>query len=145
MFRAYFGSTIADFARQSTTITVTNKADFLAAYANGYRAFYFPSGAPLQGTGFVVGTQNDPVTIVVNGGNLTINSASTEIYGLIFSDHASAGAIGTGAARIFGAVVACNNFDSNGNGAITYDGLALSNTQLITSTMVRVPGSWRDF
>jgi len=28
---------------------------------------------------------------------------------------------------------------------VAYDGKALANAQLNTATMVRVPGSWRDF
>ncbi len=146
MFGAYFGSTIAEFQSAPATVTVTNKAGFETRYLEGYRSFYFPSGADLQGGWSIasVGTQNDPVTIVVNGGDFRINN-TINVYGLIFSDNASAGAIGTGSSVINGAVIACNDFSSNGNGAITYDGRALSNAQLSTATMVRVPGSWRDF
>ena len=145
MFGAYFGSTIAEFQNAPATVTVTNKTDFEAKYGDGYRSFYFPSGANLQGGWSIptVGTQNDPVTIVVNGGDLRINS-TINVYGLIFSDNASAGAIGTGSSVINGALVTCNDFSSNGNGAITYDGKALTNVQLTTASMVRVPGSWRD-
>jgi Tfp pilus assembly protein PilX len=144
MFGAYFGSTVAEFAASPATKQVTSKSDFLAQVALGWRSFYFPSGADLKGTAFNAGTQNDPVTIVVAGGNFEVNSHSV-IYGLIFSDNAAAGSIGTGSSQIYGAVVACNAFTSNGNGAIAYDGLALTNVQLNTATMVRVPGSWRDF
>jgi len=144
MFGAYFGSTIAEYAASPATATVTDKAAFLSKLADGFRSFYFPSGANLQGTAFDAGTQNDPVTIVVNGGNLTINSQSV-IYGLIFGDNASAGSIGTGSSQIYGALVTCNAFTSNGNGVVAYDGKALANAQLNTATMVRVPGSWRDF
>ena len=146
MFRAYFGSTISEYAASTSTTTVTNKTEFLARYADGWRSFYFPSGAPLQGGWSIpsVGTQADPVTIVVNGGDFTINS-TIDVYGLVFSDNASAGSIGTGSAVIHGAMVACNDFNANGNGAVVYDGQALSNAQLNTATLVRVPGSWRDF
>jgi hypothetical protein len=144
MFGAYFGSTIAEYAQAPATATVTSKAQFLTQLGNGYRSFYFPSGADLQGTAFNAGTQNDPVTIVVNGGDLNINSQSV-IYGLIFGDNATAGSLGTGSSQIYGALVTCNAFTSNGNGVVAYDGKALSNAQLNTATLVRVPGSWRDF
>lgn len=146
MFGAYFGSTVAEFAAAPTTKTVANKSEFLAAYADGWRSFYFPSasaGADLKGTAFTAGSVTDPVTIVTAGPFL-VNS-TTDIYGLIFSNDATAGDIGTGSSTIHGALVSCNAFTSNGNGAVVYDGQALTNLQLNTSTMVRVPGSWRDF
>ena len=146
MFGAYFGSTVAEFAASPTTKTVADKAAFLAAIADGWRSFYFPSastGADLRGTPFTAGSSIDPVTIVTTGPFL-VNSTSN-IYGLIFSNDATAGDIGTGSSTIHGALVACNSFTSNGNGVVVYDGQALTNLQLNTATMVRVPGSWRDF
>lgn len=144
MFAAYFGSTVAEYAASPAVATVTDKSAFLSKLADGYRSFYFPSGANLQGTAFTAGSQNDPVTIVVDNGDLKINS-QTLIYGLIFGNNAEAGSIGTGSSQIYGALVACNEFTSNGNGVVAYDGKALANAQLNTATMVRVPGSWRDF
>lgn len=144
MFGAFFGSTIDAFKRADATATVVTKQNFLDAYDLGYRSFYFANGAPLQGSMPDIGSQDDPVTIVVANGNLSLNSTNV-IYGLIFSDSASAGALGTGSSVIRGAMVTCAAFTSNGNGAVVYDGKALSNAQLNTAALVRVPGSWRDF
>ena len=143
MFGTYFGSTIAEFVASPATVTVTTKADFLRELADGRRSFYFPGDAALQGTAFTAGTQNDPVTIVIQG-DMQVNSGSS-ITGLVFSDNSSLTNNGTGSSTLTGAFVSCKAFSSNGNGVIVYDGKALSNLQLTTATMARVPGSWRDF
>ena len=145
MFRAYFGSTVAEFRRSPATITVNSESEFDSQYANGYRSFYFPNGADFNGNRPDIGTRNDPVTFVVGGGGNFGLNAGVQFWGLVFALNAGAGATGTGSSQIHGSVVTCNSFHANGNGVITYDGLTLSNVQLSTATMVRVPGSWRDF
>jgi Tfp pilus assembly protein PilX len=145
MFRTYFGTTIAEFRRAPGTVSVANATEFDQQLGNGYRSFYFTGDADLQGSRPDIGSQNDPVTIVMGtGGNFRVN-AGVEVWGLIFSANAAAGNTGTGSSQIHGAVITCNNFDANGNGSLTYDGLTLNNAQLSTATFVRVPGSWRDF
>ena len=78
-----------------------------------------------------------PKGIMPNGGNV--------FYGLIFSNDAQTDDLGTGSAQIYGAQVSCRGYRNNGNGTLTYDAEALKNARRLTSVMVRVPGSWRDF
>lgn len=146
MFSAYFGSTIAEFAASPATATIASgtEADFTTGFNNGFRSFYFPNGAAFQGNGPNIGTATDPVTFVIGSGSFDFNSHRA-FYGLAFSNTVNTGVTGTGSSQIYGAVVACGAANTNGNGVIVYDGTILSRAQLGTATLVRVPGSWRDF
>jgi hypothetical protein len=64
---------------------------------------------------------------------------------MLFSNNSTLGDLGTGSSTVRGALVTCAGFTSNGNGSIVYDREALRNVQLSTASVVRVPGSWRDF
>lgn len=154
MFQAYFGSTIQEFAAspETNTITCTTANDcgyqLNKAMIDGWRSYYFPSGLALNSsapfTQLGSGAPNyDPVTLVTPG-SISIN-ATMNIYGMLFSNDATTGDIGTGGSNIYGALVACAGFKSNGNGNVLYDPNVLQNLQRSTSVMVRVPGSWKDF
>lgn len=153
LFNAYFGTTVAAYAAAPSTKTLTCTsandcgAQINTAYNDGWRSFYFPAA-----TGFALnmaapfsqlGTRTDPVTLVTDG-QMDIN-AHVAIYGLLYSDNATNNSLGTGNSDIYGAVLTCARFDSNGNGTVTYDADALRNAQRDTGILVRVPGSWRDF
>lgn len=148
MFNAYFGSTIAQYQNDPSTKTLScNSANdcqtkLSNAYADGWRAFYFTSDLQLSGNN-TYGTQTDPITIVTQN-SIKINGTNT-FYGLIFSNDSNWDDLGTGNSKIFGAQVSCAGFKSNGNGTLSYDPAALNNARRFTATMVRVPGSWRDF
>jgi Tfp pilus assembly protein PilX len=153
MFSAFLGSTMAQYAAspQVRSITCTSANDcgsqVNTAMSEGWRNFYFPSGfalnnsAPFSAMG-APGPGNG-VTIV-SPGDIDING-NIAIYGLIFSNSASFNDLGTGTADIYGSIVTCGAQRSNGNGTIQYDSNALGGTGLRPGTMVRVPGSWRDF
>jgi hypothetical protein len=64
---------------------------------------------------------------------------------LVFSNEAINSNIGTGNSDIYGAMITCENYQSNGNGTVIYDPNALNSTRRDTAIFVRVPGSWRDF
>jgi hypothetical protein len=148
MFQAYFGSTIEIYRDAPSTkpISCTSAADCKgridAAYAEGWRAFYFNSDLHLSGNGSL-GTQADPVTLVTPNA-MNINGDWT-LYGLVFSNSANWNDLGTGSAVIEGAQISCAAYKNNGNGTINYNPDALKNARRFTAIMVRVPGSWKDF
>jgi hypothetical protein len=155
MFKAYFGSTMAQYAASPDTISITCTnptscgSQINTAYAAGWRNYYFPSGLQINNgsgiTGNTLGgtTAGDGVNIVSPGdidinGNITIN-------GLLFSNSNTTNDLGTGTADINGAIIACAGYNNNGNGTLTYDSDSLGGGGLRPGVMVRVPGSWRDF
>jgi hypothetical protein len=148
MFNTYFGSTIEKYRAASTTkqISCNSASDcknqITTAYNDGWRAFYFDSDVHLSGNG-TLGSSADPVTLVTANG-LDING-TWDIYGLVFSNSADINDMGTGSASIHGAQIACASYKNNGNGTTQYDADALKNARRYTGSMVRVPGSWRDF
>jgi hypothetical protein len=148
MFNTYFGSTIEKYRAASTTkqISCNSASDcknqITTAYNDGWRAFYFDTDVHLSGNG-TLGSSADPVTLVTANG-LDING-TWDIYGLVFSNSADINDMGTGSASIHGAQIACASYKNNGNGTTQYDADALKNARRYTGSMVRVPGSWRDF
>ncbi|MDP2368040.1 PilX N-terminal domain-containing pilus assembly protein [Rhodoferax sp.] len=149
MFTAYFGSTIAQYAASPTTKTIANCGSASAcgslvdaAYAAGWRAFYFPDGFARNSSSGSLGTASDPVTLVSAAGfNVTGN---IDIYGMIFSNSANVNDVGTGTANIHGAMVTCAGYNNNGNGTLEYDADVLKGVRRSSGSVVRVPGSWTD-
>lgn len=151
MFKTYFGSTMAEFSASPATksIACSSASDcgskLNTAMNEGWRSYYFPDGLALNNSApfSQLGSTADPVTIV-SPGAIEINGGM-DVYGMLFSNSANGGDLGTGSSNIHGAMVTCAGFTSNGNGNVLYDPSALQNLQRTTSIMVRVPGSWRDF
>ncbi|MDD2545483.1 MAG: pilus assembly PilX N-terminal domain-containing protein [Burkholderiaceae bacterium] len=150
VFSAYFGSTIEEYVASSTTTTIscTNASDcgsqINAAYAASYRSFYFPLGLTLNNSSDVnpLGSANDAVSLVSPSG-IDING-NISIYGMLFSNSSQFDDLGTGSANVYGAMVSCGGFTSNGNGTVAYTPLALASVRRSTAKLVRVPGSWTD-
>lgn len=148
MFNAYFGSTISQYQSSPSTKTISCgsandcETQLGNAYSEGWRAFYFSSDLQLSGNN-TYGSRTDPITLVTPNA-IKVNGTST-IYGLIFSNEANWDDNGSGTSNIYGAQVSCAAYENNGNGTLQYDPAALNNARRLTGTMVRVPGSWRDF
>ena len=148
LFNAYFGSTVAQYqaAPSTKTLSCSSSSDCATqlsnAYNDGWRAFYFSSALSLSGNSSY-GSRTDPVTIVTQSA-ISVNG-NTTIYGLIFSNDANWNDLGTGSATIYGAQVSCAGYNNNGNGTLSYDAATLNNARRLTGSLVRVPGSWRDF
>ena len=148
MFNAYFGTTMAAYRSSPSTKVLSCssasdcKSKLDTAYGDGWRAFYFDSDFQLSGNN-TFGTAADPISLVTPNA-LTINGNNV-FYGLIFSNNADWNNIGTGTSTIYGAQVTCAAYNSNGNGAISYDPDVLKRIRIRTGLLVRVPGSWRDF
>jgi PilX N-terminal len=92
----------------------------------------------------VLGTAAEPV-LIVSTGNIQLNAGSVQIVGLLYSQAVDLDNAGVGAVSIQGAVIAEGNFIGDGTPLIQYDPAILKTLRLGTGTMVRVPGSWRDF
>lgn len=149
MFRAYFGSSIEQYAASPNVKTIpgctpANTCAILvdAAYSAGWRSFYFPDGFARNSSGGSLGSVSDPVTMV-SGAGFDING-NIDIYGMIFSNSANVNDLGTGTANIHGAMVTCGNYQNNGNGTLIYDPNVLNAARRATGALVRVPGSWTD-
>lgn len=158
MFGAYFGSSLQEYAASPTTKTLGCSSDcgaqLAAAYDEGWRSFYLPSGLNLAGTSAfpastvggvtlpTLGGPNDGVTLVTPGA-ISIDGA-VRLYGLLFANQGNAG-IGSGAFDFRGAMVTCRDFAISGSGSIGYLQSALLSARRATGVMSRVPGSWRDF
>jgi Tfp pilus assembly protein PilX len=164
MFSAYFGGlTLAQYQASTSTKTIncTQANDcgpqLVAAYNDGWRAFYMPaaggltlnnsSGLPnttVNGvTSPTLGGPTDGVTLVTPG-STNING-NIRIYGLIFANDANANDIGFGTADIYGSVITCRGYSSTGHGTINYLGSVMTSTRRATALLVRVPGSWKDY
>jgi Tfp pilus assembly protein PilX len=152
LFSAYFGSTISEYAArpQVKNITCTSASDcgtqVTSAYDNGWRSFYFtaPDGfAWNNSSGGNFGSPTDPVTMVSGAGfDITGNLS---VYGMVFSNTADFHDVGFGTANVYGAVVTCGEYNNNATGLLQYDGSVLGGSNDDSSTMVRVPGSWKDY
>lgn len=153
MFKAYFGSTIQEYAASTNVKSIPNctqantcGAAVVAAYNDGWRNFYFPDGVTLNNSsglpGGALGDASRPVTLVTPGA-FNING-NIDIYGVIFSNDASVNDLGTGTSNIYGGIVTCRNQSSNGNGTIAYDPKIMRGIRRDSAGAVKVPGSWTD-
>ncbi len=148
MFSAYFGSTLSQYRAAPTTKTISCgsasdcRTQLATRYDEGWRSFYFATDLQLSGN-LSFGSQADPIMLATPNG-ITINGNVT-LYGLVFSNSADWNDLGTGSATVHGAQVSCAAYRNNGNGTLNYDATTLQNNRRSVGSMVRVPGSWRDF
>jgi len=149
MFKAYFGSTLAQYAASPMVKTIPNCTTagscgtaVDAAYNDGWRSFYFPQGFARNNSSGSLGSASDPVTIV-SGGDVEING-NIDVYGVVFANNATVNGTGSGNMTLHGALVTCGNFNANGNGTLDYDPAVLESIRRATGAFVRVPGSWTD-
>ncbi len=162
MFSAYFGGlTLAQYQASTSTKTITCTTAnacgdaLVAAYNDGWRSFYMAANLELNDssglpnttvdgvTKRTLGGPNDGVTLVT-AGDTEING-NIRLYGLVFSNNATANDTGFGTASINGAVITCRGYESTGNGTISYLGSAMTSARRATGILVRVPGSWKDY
>jgi hypothetical protein len=149
MFRAYFGTSIEQYAASPTVKVIPGCSQAATcgglvdtAYAAGWRSFYFPDGFARNNSSGNLGTVSDPVTMV-SGAGFDLNG-NIDIYGMIFSNSANVNDLGTGTANVYGAMVTCGDYDNNGNGQLVYSPDVLNAARRSSGSLVRVPGSWTD-
>lgn len=154
MFQAFFGTTVTQFKTDPGTKVLTAKdcgtkdcgtncaSKFQLAFDEGYRSFYLE--ADMSVSNGTIGTQAAPI-ILATSANLKFNG-TTQVWGLIYADTAvSWDPDGLGSGGVHGALVTRGSFSPNANADYIYDAEALKNIRGSTGSMVRVPGSWKDF
>lgn len=92
-------------------------------------------------TAQTLGSATDPVMIVATG-NVQF-ADGVVVNGLVYSQGDDW--TNTGNATINGALVVEGDFHDASSSVITYDPAILNRLKLATGSLVRVPGSWRDF
>ena len=144
MFESYFGTTLNQFRADTSTKNLTSCGsvvnDFYTAFDQGYRSFY--TACNFQ-TNNDLGSLANPV-ILVTAAALQFNGGA-DIYGLIYGDQATWSEVGLGNGSINGALVVRGNYCANANAEYNYNADALKNVRGTTGTLIRVPGSWKDF
>lgn len=151
MFKAYYGSTVAEYAASPQVKSVNSincpsdcTSDIDSALADGWKSFYFPAGFSYYGNGTLGAAGAGNGVVFVSTGKADFNGNVT-VYGQVFANATALNDLGSGNPTINGAVIACRAMTGSGNGTINYDANALGGTGLKPGAMVRVPGSWRDF
>jgi hypothetical protein len=89
-----------------------------------------------------IGTVSEPVLLIVNG-DLTFSVTGVTIFGLAYMRTANWALAGAG--DIQGALVAEDNITGTGATTVTYNADVLRRLRQNTGSLVRLPGSWRDF
>lgn len=144
MFESYFGTTLAQFQADTSTKNLTNCGtvvnDFYSAFDEGYRSFY--TACPFQ-TQNNLGSLAKPI-ILVTTSTLKFNGGAN-IYGLIYGEQTTWDQVGLGNGSINGALIVRGNYCANANAEYNYNADALKNIRGSTGTLIRVPGSWKDF
>ncbi|RUO70842.1 PilX N-terminal domain-containing pilus assembly protein [Pseudidiomarina salinarum] len=110
------------------------------------------TGACSLGSGDVIGSADEPVALIVQNADLTMNGGAT-IYGMVFGFNTPGNTTPydfkmNGGAMVEGAVMSNRDPDlSNGNLTVRYNGQVLTNvvTNGAFRRVHRVGGSWHDF
>ncbi len=147
MFRRVFGMDRAAYRTQPAVVPVTcsgscDAAIAAAVSANPGRIVWVQGPAVIGSTLEPLGTVTDPVMLVVEG-NLTV-SANLQLFGVLYL-RSNVWNTTAGSTRIHGAVIAEGNLSITGTPTINYDPNILRTINLTQGSLVRVPGSWRDF
>jgi hypothetical protein len=150
MFVSLFGMDRTTYRTQPAAVQVSCSADCgadigIAVARNPGRIIWVQGPATIS-SAQVWGTEAQPVMLVLQG-DLTV-SANLQLFGVLYL-HGSAGSntwtTTVGSTQIHGAVVAEGNLSVDGTPTIVFNPAVLRTINLTQGSMVRVPGSWRDF
>jgi len=164
LFRSFFGQSMTSFKADRGTTVICDPgvtacatgvitcsggsacaAAAVNAVGNGKNQLWVD--APLEFTDGNVpvslGTANRPVLLV--SPYTTTFTGSKPVYGVLYGASQNWNVLGGGTAVVNGAVITRDDFNSSGNLTLTYDAGVLRKLRPATGSMVRVPGSWRDF
>ena len=157
LFLSLFGMPVSTYRGQPATVRVDCSADCANRLNNAVQAnpgrIVWVDGNVSSSTSLSLGSDDAPALIVVDG-NVSLTGGNLDIVGLLYgrNDIALVGANLT----VRGAVVAARDFNSVGGTVeieynpahLTQPNLippVLSHLRLASGSLVRVPGSWRDF
>ena len=150
MFVSLFGMDRATYRSQPAVVRVTCSGTCETAIANAVsanpgRIIWVQGPVVIDGNLVPLGSPADPVVLVVQG-NLTV-SANLELFGVLYlHDPSGTNVLSTvGATTIHGAVVAEGDLSITGTPRIIFEPEVLRAINKSQGSLVRVPGSWRDF
>lgn len=147
MFASLFGVWRDTYWNQPGAVTLpacplagcTGTAVAAAVALNPGRVILVPGNLVLDGG--TIGTAADPVLIVASG-NITFSTPTT-VFGFVYSEAANWATAGAGV--IQGGAAAQGQISGTGAFTVAYDRAILTNLRWRTGSMVKVPGSWRDY
>lgn len=150
MFVSLFGMDRVTYRSQPAAVRVSCNGGCAVAIASAVAAnpgrIVWVEGNATIDANQVLGSPAAPVALFVQG-DLTV-AANLELHGLLYL-HAAAGTnswtTNAGTTLVNGAVVAEGNLNVVGAPNVAFDAGVLRMISLTQGSMVRVPGSWRDF
>jgi Tfp pilus assembly protein PilX len=148
LFTRFFGMSAARFATQTSTVqgcSLTQACTLddvrAAAAANPGRPIWVREGLTIDAAGPPLGTTDTPVLLIVNG-PLQV-SDNLEFVGVIYGRGAVTAAGGSSLVR--GALIGEQGLTVNAQLDVFYDRDVIDRIRNTQGTIVRVPGSWKDF
>ena len=153
MFASVFGMDRATYRAQPAAVRVTCGADcgpaIATAVANNPGRVIWLDGDIAVGSNTVLGSPPDEPVMIVLRGNLTV-SANLQLHGVLYLQEADPAApitwtTNAGSTTIQGAVVAEGGLAMHGTPTIVFNPGVLRTINLTQGSLVRIPGSWRDF
>jgi hypothetical protein len=150
MFVSVFGVDRVTYRGQPAVVRLVCSGDCSTALAsavakNPGRPIWVDSSVSI-GSNLVLGTADTPVMMFIHG-DLTV-SANFQLFGAIYFHSPANDAIwttGVGSTLIQGAVVAERGMSLTGAPTVVYNPAVLQALNLRQGSLVRIPGSWRDF
>lgn len=165
IFRAYFGQTMADFKNDRTTTVICDVSvagscpagatlcaggaacgsEVVTAVAGARTRLWVDAALQFTASNLTtsLGSAAAPV-LLVTPFDVTFDATQT-MYGMLYGASPSWQFLGSGPANVVGALVTRANFVNAGNLSLSFDPGVLAGLQTGVGSMVRVPGSWRDF
>jgi hypothetical protein len=150
LFVSLFGMDRVTYRTQPAAVRVVCGGDCDSAIANEVSAnpgrVIWVQGPATIDSNIVLGSTANPVVLVVQG-NLTV-AANLQLFGVLYlydNSDSNTWSTNAGSTLIQGAVVAEGALSVVGSPAITFDPGVLRTINLTQGSMVRIPGSWRDF
>ena len=150
MFKSVFGMDLATYRSQPAAVRITcagecSNAIYDAAYDNPGRVIWV-QGPVTIGSNLTLGGAGAPPVMLVVQGNLTV-AANLTLNGVLYlhDPTATTWATNAGTTVVSGAVIVGGNLSITGTPVVRFDPDVLRTINLTQGSMVRVPGSWRDF
>jgi len=153
MFVSVFGMDRATYRAQPAAVRVTCGGDCgpaiqTAVFKSPGRVIWLDGDVAIGSETILGSPPDEPVMIVVRG-NLTV-SANLQLHGVLYLQEAQAGVpitwtTNAGSTTIHGAVVAETSLSLHGAPTIVFNPGVLRTINLTQGSLVRIPGSWRDF
>jgi len=153
MFVSVFGMDRATYRAQPAAVRVTCGADcgpaIATAVANNPGRVIWLDGDVAIGSNTVLGSPPDEPVLILLRGNLTV-SANLQLHGVLYLQETDPATpitwtTNAGSTTVHGAVVAEGGLAMHGAPTIIFNPGVLRTINLTQGSLVRIPGSWRDF